>query len=556
MSINLKQSIQTLGELLGNGKTFEVPPFQRDYSWEKEEWEDLWLDILSIETEHEHFMGYIVLQETNTPKHFQIIDGQQRITTISLLILAAVKEFYDRGDNNRAEDLERLYISSKDILYQKNITKLKLNRNNRNIYSNHLVQLKIPSNKNVFSLPERKLINAFEYFYSKIKQYFNNKTYEELTNLISITVDTKLFFTTIVVQDDINAYKIFETLNARGVKLSTADLFKNYLFSIIFGDDTSSIIDEELKWQRINDKLGRTDITTYLRHFWNSRNENSERKSTLFKAIKKSINNDNIKALNLLTKLDDNVVIYSALDDPFNDIWNQDEENLLKELKLLRVTQCYPLLMTAKSKLDIHEFKKLLRDIVNITFRYNTIGGKDAKELEKVYNHASIDIINDRLIKAKDIFKQHLSKVYIIDDEFKNDFSNYILNTSRQNPLAKYILAKLEFQISNTTIDTTHKNISIEHILPENPSDEWIEIFKNSDIDKFIFRIGNLTLLETNKNKEIAREVFEIKQITYSKSQYLMTQNLDKYTDWSSSTIVKRQKEMSNIAATIWKINY
>jgi uncharacterized protein with ParB-like and HNH nuclease domain len=78
MSTFLKQEQPTFGALAGNGRTFEVPPFQRDYSWDKEEWEDLWLDLIGLDEEGDNYMGYVVLQETKDSKNFLIIDGQQR----------------------------------------------------------------------------------------------------------------------------------------------------------------------------------------------------------------------------------------------------------------------------------------------------------------------------------------------------------------------------------------------------------------------------------------------------------------------------------------------
>jgi len=233
MSTLLKQAQPTFGELAGNGKTYEVPPFQRDYSWDKEEWEDLWLDLLSIEEEGDHYMGYLVLQETKQPKHFIIIDGQQRITTINLLILATVKLLFDRDDEDRGKDLQRTYLSSKDIATKVEVPKLKLNYNNEYIYGGKVLQLDIPQNLAGLKPSEKKLVGAFNFFHKKLKDYFQLNNTEEITSFITKKVDIKLFFTSITVKDDLNAFKVFETLNARGVKLSTADLLKNFLFSIL-----------------------------------------------------------------------------------------------------------------------------------------------------------------------------------------------------------------------------------------------------------------------------------------------------------------------------------
>ena len=115
----LNPSNKTYRQLMGNGLRYEIPKFQRDYSWEAEQWDDLWFDLMSLieNEEMEHYMGYLVLQTSNN-KNFSIIDGQQRLTTMSLLILSVLKclddlvnQNIDKEDNfKRKETLLNSYI--------------------------------------------------------------------------------------------------------------------------------------------------------------------------------------------------------------------------------------------------------------------------------------------------------------------------------------------------------------------------------------------------------------------------------------------------------------
>ena len=555
MSTLLKQEQPTFGSLAGNGKTFEVPPFQRDYSWDKEEWEDLWLDIMGLDDEGDHYMGYVVLQETKESKNFLIIDGQQRITTISILIIAAVKLLKDRGDFERAELIRNSYLSYKEpasLIYR---TKLKLNRNNDYVYASQILQLQIPQYTASLKPSEKRLISAYKYFLSELTKFFINDTSENIAGFISKKIDEKLFFTSITVGDDIDAYKVFETLNARGVKLSTADLLKNYLFSKVFSRAEGELESLEKKWYRINDLLGKTDITNYIRHFWNSRHYPSERKATLFKVIKKKVF-DYESSISLINDLDFSVVIYSALTNHDSEIWSQDQSKYISEINILEVSQCFPLLMVSKQKLNDVEFTKLLRDIVNLSFRYNTIGGQNPNELERVYGKASVSVFNNEITTAKELFQNFLKDVYIDDNSFKNDFKNKQINTNKYNLLTKYILSKLEVEYGGIEPVLTSKDVTIEHILPQNPDDLWSVNFQNVDVQDYIFRIGNLTLLELNKNKEAARKSFDEKQILFSGSSFKLSNEKINYEVWNVSSISSRQTEMSNRAATIWKINY
>lgn len=555
MSTLLKQAQPTFGELCGNGKTYEVPPFQRDYSWDKEEWEDLWLDLLALDQEGDHYMGYLVLQETKEPKRFIIIDGQQRITTISLLILAAVRYLHDKGDEQRSEDLKKTYLSSRDLVRQIDIPKLKLNYNNEYIYGGKLMQFDLPQNTVGLKPSEKRLVGAYKYFFKRFTDHFSDSTTQAVTEFITRKIDIKLFFTSITVKDDLNAFKVFETLNARGVKLSTADLLKNFLFSIIYTPNAGSISQEEKKWHRINDVLGKTDVTTFLRHFWNARYFPGERKSTLFKAIKGAILKQS-DAIQLLNDLDNSVYTYVALETPQSEVWTAEQSKMVEELNILEVSQCFPLLMMAKSKWVESEFNKLLRDIITISFRYNTVGGQNPNELERIYGKASVAIYKEEITTARALFNTYLKEAYLNDDSFKNDFSNKVINTQKYNGLVKYILAKLEIQYGGNEPDLNAKQLSVEHILPENPTEEWAQNFQGVDLETFIYRIGNFTLLEANKNRAADRKSFEEKKIIYQTSNYRLSTQTITAENWTPRNIADRQRELANRALTIWKINY
>lgn len=555
MSTLLKQAQPTFGELAGNGKIYEVPPFQRDYSWDKEEWEDLWFDLLALDQEGDHYMGYLVLQETKEPKKFIIIDGQQRITTISLLILAAVRYLIDQGDQERAEDLKKTYLSSRDLVLKIEIPKLKLNYNNEYIYGGKLMQFDIPQTTVGLKPSEKRLIGAYKYFLKRFNEEFKNEATQSVTEFITRKIDIKLFFTSITVKDDLNAFKVFETLNARGVKLSTADLLKNFLFSIIYTPNAGSITQEEKKWHRINDILGKTDVTTYLRHFWNARYYPGERKSTLFKTIKNAIQKQS-DAIKLLNELDNNVTIYVGLNTPQSELWTTEQSKLIEELNVLDVNQCFPLLMMAKSKWVETEFNKLLRDIIAISFRYNTIGGQNPNELERVYGKASVSIFKEEITTSRELFNTYLKEAYLDDSSFKNDFMNKTINTQKYNGLVKYILAKLEVQYGGNEPELNAKQLSVEHILPQNPTEEWIQEFHGVDIENYIYRIGNFTLLEINKNRDAERKSFEEKKNIYKTSNYKLSNQTITSENWIPKSVIDRQKELATRALTVWKINY
>uniref|UniRef100_A0A3B0MQ70 GmrSD restriction endonucleases N-terminal domain-containing protein n=1 Tax=Arsenophonus endosymbiont of Trialeurodes vaporariorum TaxID=235567 RepID=A0A3B0MQ70_9GAMM len=223
------------------------------------------LEILSDSDSSAHDMGYLVLQSFDN-KNFSIIDGQQRLTTLSIVILSGLKflqKLVQQGIDpeskmKRCEEFMKSYIGYIDPITLSPQSKLELNRHNDNFYQTYLVTLeKIPSRG--FSQSEHKLRKTFNWFYDKFNEYIvtNQDSGKRIAEVLVTLVD-KLFFTVITVTDELNAFKVFETLNARGVRLSSTDLLKNYIFSLI---DIGSTHENkfnllESRWDIITGRIG------------------------------------------------------------------------------------------------------------------------------------------------------------------------------------------------------------------------------------------------------------------------------------------------------------
>ena len=549
-------SNKTYRQLMGNGLRYEIPKFQRDYTWEAEQWDDLWQDIRALITnEDEHYMGYLVLQTSNN-KEFQIIDGQQRLTTMSVLILATLKclrELVDAGidpENNlkRKDSLLNSYIGYVDPVTLISNNKLKLNRNSDDYYKQHLVLLEELPLRNT-NTSEKHMRECFIWYYDKIKKEF--KTGESLAAFIDNIVD-KLFFTVIEVTDQLNAFKVFETLNARGVQLSSSDLLKNYLFSVV--DETkphlSEIEELENIWSKIVGKLGEQKFEDYLRYYWNSTNK-SVGKKNLFKTIKGSIKSKD-QVFELIRNLNDTADIYLAIQNPEDEYWKDKPEirKTLKELKLFQIRQTNSLFLSALRNLDIDDFKKLAKLCSVISFRYNIIGGLNPNAQEDVYNTAALKIAS-----TKNFAHIDFQTIYVSDLNFENDFSTKeFKNTSRNHKIVKYILSKIELYQFRNEIDPESDLFTIEHILPENADDTWGE-FTFEEINRSVYRIGNLTLLEKKLNREADQKPYAEKIKFFNQSNSELTKSIsDHFNTWSEDKLAARQRELAKHAKAIWKI--
>ena len=551
-------SSETYRQLMGNGLGYEIPKFQRDYSWETEHWDDLWQDIYPLNSdETEHYMGYLVLQSSDN-KNFQVIDGQQRLTTLSIIILSVLKcliELSDKGIDaeqniKRKEALMNSYIGYLDPVTLISRNKLKLNRNNDAYYKDYLVPLQNLQVRNI-NASEKQMKNCFLWFYEKIKKEY--VTGEALAGFIDTIVD-KLFFTVIKVSDELNAFNVFETLNARGVKLSSSDLLKNYLFSVVdaAGSHKSELDQMERFWSTVIGKLGSEKFPKFLRYYWNSRNK-TVRKNELFKAIRKNIKTK-ADAFSLIRELDTNADIYAALRNPYDEFWKGKQEisSYLRELNLFQVEQPFPLLLAAYTSLNESNFTHVLKACSIISFRYNVISGLNPNDQEIIYNSAALNIRKNKQFNIGE-----LRDIYLDDERFVAEFSNKIFkSTTRNHKIMKYIFAEIERYKYHTDIDQGSDIYTIEHIIPENAEDKW-SYLEDEVIDRCVYRLGNLTLLEKNLNKEAEINSFKNKKVIYARSSIQSTREIDEYyIEWNEENICNRQRRLAIEANSIWRLQF
>jgi len=564
----------TFRQLLGNGMSYHVPPFQRDYSWAEEQWEDLWQDICSLFTEEgdsDHYMGYLVLQSKDN-KLFNVIDGQQRLTTISLIILAALKVFknlVEKGidaDKNRQrlEHFRSAYIGYVDPVSLTSRPKLTLNLQTNDFYQLRIVSLAVESRPRNLNASEKQVFKAFQFFYDRLDKRHPGTSAdagEKLALFLDQVVD-KLQFTRITVADDLNAFKVFETLNARGVRLSSTDLLKNHLFSVVDsgGQNKNDHVKMlEVQWERIMGNLDGEDLPKFLRVYWNSHNK-AVSKADLFKAIRKQIDEPR-QVFDLLHEMEDCSVVYAALCAPETDpYWNLEEKEALGLLQCFNVRQPLPALLSCYRQFfetRRHDFLRVLKSIVVLSFRYNIIGELNPNDLEGMYNHMACNVMEGKCAAADDVIAL-MRDNYPDDEIFKMNFLRKVLTTNnrRNSKIVRYILHKLEQQCGGINHDIEDATTTIEHILPENPSEEWGHL--NDTIqERVLFRLGNMTLLEAGKNRDMQNFAYPQKRIMYAESKFMMTRTIaERYETWDERTIESRQQFMAKLATSVWRISF
>ena len=548
---------QTFQELFSNGVKYIVPRFQRDYAWTQEQWEDLWADIETLDEEHYHYMGYIVLQRKEQHS-FEVIDGQQRLVTSTLIILTAMKKIQDLIDNDkdaesnkeRLKELNSRFIGAKDIVSLKVSSKLSLNRNNNHFYKNICSKLTAPNSRGLTAT--NKLLRKCFDFFNKKKM---GTTGSEIAAFVE-QLASGMMFTKIVVQDDLNAYKVFETLNARGVQLSTPDLLKNYIFSVITSKDDVS--DERLNdldedWSAIVSQLGENNFTDFIRYHHNFRKKLVTKKE-LFKSIRQLADTPE-SSYNYLNSLTEYAPVYASLLSPFDDWWASQDENYrpvrhdLEGLNLFNIKQPFTILMAAFSQFSANEFIKLTRYLFVLSIRYNVICCYSPNNQERLYNQIAIKVFKKKYKRASHVKNgEEYRSLYPEDDAFKNSFEFHKMPSRRSSKKIRFLLSEIEYQLGNKS---DFAKTTLEHICPYNPEQNWHEEF-GEGINDISDRLGNMILLEKD---ELKRADFNTKKETYLKTSFRLAKQVTEYDSWDLKNLNDYQEWLAKQAVKTWRVD-
>ena len=553
-------------ELIGNGKYFSVPPYQRDYSWNTEEWDDLWADITEIQSTpgDRHYMGAVVVQ-AHTDRNFVVIDGQQRLATLTLLALAVVRRLEDLSrqdiepamNRERADALLGRFVQEKDVGSLLETSRLSLNETDDGFFKDYLVQRRDPHNPRGLPRSNALMWKCYRYFLDKLSDpespYGDGKI---VASLLSETVSRQLLFILISVEDDLNAYTVFETLNARGVALTPTDLIKNYLFSRIKAKSDLDAL--QRGWRSLVETVGPEKFPEFLRYHYLTAHRKI-RKSRLFKIVRKEVTTPT-EVFGLLRALESRAELFAAMSDANHEYWAESKEarGRVRELVLFKVSQMMPLVFTTRETFSPTDFDRVLKTLSVISFRYNVVTSRSRSELEPVYAEAAKAVADGVARKPRDVFRL-LEALYVDDEEFEREFETLSVNTrGPRKKQVRYILARLETDASRRSVDFETDPGTIEHILPENAGEAWDDAFPFIRRESFLYRIGNLTLLEGGINRKIGNRSYPEKVGAYRDSRYVLTQNTAERApeEWTPELLRERQQRMARRAVQIWRADF
>jgi uncharacterized protein with ParB-like and HNH nuclease domain len=531
-------------------EVFKLPLYQRPYAWTKDQWADLLEDILSLPKDDSHFFGAIVVVPTQEPdqgiKSFYVIDGQQRLATI-LIWLSAIRDKMKERNDGLAKFINESFLSSNTFWEGKIISFPKF-------------ELGEYDNKHLKNILEGNAKEEEHPIY-KCYEFYKNAKYSDDTWAIILK---NVFIVHINAYNYFNAFKLFETLNDRGLELSAADLIKNYL---LMNTSTNKDIFKNCiyEWEEMYQKIRDKSPVKFIRRYMLANYKGKFSESNLYKHVRSRLeNNIPDQYLQFAKKLNVSSSIYKKIFESSFDDYKINKK--LNELKIVEVSPSFTLLIKImplyeENKILKNNILKILEMIEAFHIRWG-ICGQSTGRLDQIYNEICDGLKQKNPEEYSDYIEGKLSR-YVkenVDDEiFMRNFASRNFKFGEKR--TKYILWKLSNPAGELILDINE--IETEHIMPQALSEQWInDLQKQTGQDKnqimilheeMLNHIGNLTIIKQSWNRSMSNRVFEQKKNDYNKSEIPITKGLKDKKEWIFDDIERRSKYFSDEAVKIWK---
>ncbi|SHE29299.1 Protein of unknown function [Ruegeria intermedia] len=540
-----------IGHLISD-KKIEVPAYQRSFAWEKDQVTDLFRDINDAIRANapEYFLGTIVLTPAENDKT-HVIDGQQRIAT-TLVFIAEVRNFLRaRGDVDRAETIQSGYIAKRDRRTLETQANVVLNESDNPFFQTVVVEDGAMETGTEAHTRIKDAKTIAREFVDRIAAQ-SHEPVEALNDWLDY-IDNKAKVIVVNVSSEANAYTIFEVLNDRGIDLSIADLLKNYLFRI----SETRLRDVQDAWSSMRSRIESVEreqaIKTFIRHVWSSRH-GLTRERELYDRIKERVTSRQ-QAVDLAVELNNAAADYAALYNPANPKWRAlgpAVQDAIYALGELRVIQNRPLVLAILRHFEDVEIRRALPMLVCWTVRFLIGGSGGSGTLENLFSTTAQKISAGEIMTARQLFEATRGSLPS-DAVFRDAFA--AANVSK-NFLARFYLRAIathDNPDSEYRISQHHDEVNLEHVLPQEPGDNWNHI-SAEDAKSWHKRLGNLTIMDSALNVAAANASFDDKKAIYAQSRIEITRSLSELPDWTLDRIQDRQNALAEKAVQVWPL--
>lgn len=542
----MKANETNLQEIIEGSKQYIIPMFQRTYSWDQKQWLTLWEDLMELVDEEQqyenHFIGSIVSIPVNANptgvQQFVVIDGQQRLTTLLVLLSVIRDKAEEEGLSELAAEINETMLVNR---FKKGEEYFKL--------------LPTQVDKDVFKRIIKNEVTAVDQNSGLVKgyNYFKNK-------LDDLTIDVEqlkngvlhnLSLVSIVLSPDDNPYLVFESLNAKGQPLTEADLIRNYLFMRIEPSEQEEMY--KGYWLPMQTNLG-DSLTEFIRHFLMGVNLNVKKKDVYVKLKQQA---DKANVIHYLKELAVFATYYDKLLHPEKES-NEKIQYYLKRIQQFEARTAFPFLLYVYRDFDVkkyslEQFIEILSIIDNFIVR-RYVCNIESKPLNKMFGS-----LYNQLKPYSEADSIQELKAFLQVRGYPKDTE--VLHELKHSPLygggdkrekCKFILSVLEETYGHKEKVDLSK-ATLEHIMPQTLTEAWKkELGANfEDVhEKYLHVIGNLTL--TGYNSELSNEPFETKKKYYGKSNFELNKDLVNYSTWDEQAINNRAEKLYESFILAW----
>lgn len=543
----MKASETKLQKILEGTNQYVVPLFQRAYSWDKKEWSDLWKDINELcesegENRRTHFLGSMVTMPTvSVPEgvaKYLLIDGQQRYTTILILLIAMRNIAKRNGEEKLSDEITNRFLVNQ---YEEGLDyyKLQPTQIDRPTFYNLIANEEVNSDNQIskaYYFFERKLIS------SKLDFQVLKQVITSYLSVVSIVLD---------VDDD--PHLVFESLNATGRKLTESDLIRNYFFMRIDTKEHDSI--HAKYWALMEKDLG-TKLQDCVRHYL-IKDEGFVKESEIYFKLKEIISKT--KADEKLKELAKFSRYYIKLLKPEQEP-NKKLSKAIYRLNQLQVTTSYPFLLNCYEEYDkgtllIEDFLEIFRLVENFMVR-RIICNIKSSQLNKIFPELYKQAKKSSPIDLKEGVRKVLQeKDYPRDIDFKrNLLENKLYGVGEKLSRTKFILATIE-ESFNHKEQTDLSSCTIEHIMPQTLTSWWENhLGEHHEYihEMFLDTIGNLTL--TKYNSELSNKPFIDKKKMFEESKIGLNRYFKDFEveSWTNNEIKQRAEWLVDKVLNTW----
>jgi|SRR5690554_289989 len=536
-------------------KQFIVPIYQRKYNWTREHCKQLWDDILRVATNdkvNSHFIGSIVYVErglysvSSVPK-LSLIDGQQRLTTLSLLLSALADAKEERPEDRSefsARKLRNYYLLNNEedgnLKYKLLLTQ-----------TDAETMMRVVEGKNLPMKPSKRILDTYKFFSEQIQSSKMplDQIYQGINKLVAVDISLN--------RDEDNPQLIFESLNSTGLDLSQSDLIRNYILMGQTEKDQRLLYRDY--WQPMEEMFSNNLMwfDRFMRDFLTMKERRITKRDNVYAEFKRYAQVAEESMPEIVRGMSQYAKCYSDI------IFVRDESReinqLFNELQTLKVDVVYPFLMEVyydyqRDQLNREDFTHILETIISYVFR-RAICGIPTNSLNTTFAMLGMEIDKSSYLESVQaaLHMKHGYRRFPRDDEFIQEFKvKDIYNFRNRN----YLLDKLENYDRKEKANI--EEFTIEHILPQNQnlSPEWKEEL-GSDWSRiqatYLHTIGNLTL--TGYNSELSDRPFTDKCMMsggFVESPILLNKSLGQAKRWNEAAIQRRAEELANKASKIW----